>query len=177
MLRKRPEKPIYLNLYHGRKSVETDVSEDWGPESVWMELDFLTIDYSPENNGIRCLFGEAGEAWISYVNDMVYFNGVFYGCWSVHGELPDRLDADELIKPTEEMFKVPEGRKLYSFKYRIVVDKEKTDWEETTVFGDDKEMAVKALYAYIDKNDPRDDHRIDSAVELKLVSKARIKQR
>lgn len=175
MPRERPEKPIYLNLYHGRPSVETDVSDDWGPESVWLELDFLTIDYSPELNGIRCLFGEDGEAWLQYVNEFVYFREVFYGCWSVHGELPDDLDEDEVIKPTEEMFDVPEGRKIYSFKYRIRAGKDKTDWEEITVFGDDKEMAVKALYAYIDKNDTRDDHRIDSAVEWKLVSKAKIK--
>lgn len=172
MMRERPEKPIYLNLYHGRKSVEADVSDDWGPESVWLELDFLTIDYSPELNGIRCLFGEDGEAWLHYVNDFVYFGGVFYGAWSVHGELPDDLDEDEVVKPREKMFSRPEGRKLFSFKYRIV--ERNDDWEEVTVFGDDREMAVEALRKYVRKNDLPDSQSFNS-VEWKLVGKEKIR--
>lgn len=177
MPRERPEKPIYLNLYHGRKSIEADVSEDWGPESVWMELDFLTIDYNPELNGIRVLYGEEGENWIRYVGDMVYFNGVFYGCWSVHGELPDDLDEDELVVPEEKMFKVPKGKKLFSFEYYIVVDKDKGDIHEVTVFGDDEKSAVKALHKYIDENDFEADNRLDYHVKWKVVSKEKIKYR
>lgn len=81
---------IYLSLFHGRTDPR-ETLEDWGTEGPWFgPLDFVHTTY-----GTHIKFQYAGrdsEAGhdLHVVGDMVYYNGVYYGDWSVcTGPAPD----------------------------------------------------------------------------------------
>lgn len=128
--------PVYLNLYHGRSSIDQDM-DDWGDNEfdVWLKAEMITVDYSPVSNGMR-LVDRKGykEDWIYYVTeDLLYYDGFFYGAFSFHGELPK--DA-ELSKFSAAKADYPEKKFLFTYKYDIVFEDETFETNEVTVFAD-----------------------------------------
>lgn len=98
---------IYIELFHGRKPGEQ--LQDWGmPGPVFASSGFFHITYACEIK-----FGEDGSDILTIVggkddtiSDCVYYDGVFYGDWSVFSEevfarssnLRSRLTAFQMEK-------------------------------------------------------------------------------
>lgn len=74
-------KGVYLHLFHGRKTVDEQL-EDWGEDGpVIGPLDFAHTTYASD---IKIREEESGEnGWLDIIEGMVYYNGMFYGDWSV----------------------------------------------------------------------------------------------
>jgi len=68
---------VYLYLFHGRKSPEEQL-EDWGDRGpVLGPFPFVHTTYCAD---IKC--GYEGEE-LQIVGELVYYDGVYYGDWSV----------------------------------------------------------------------------------------------
>jgi len=76
---------VYLELFHGRTDPDVDM-DDWGTEGpVLGPLRFVHGTYqsdvklAPENPPDP----QDEIIFLSYVDDMIYYDGVYYGDWSV----------------------------------------------------------------------------------------------
>ena len=79
--------PVYLELFHGRKTV-TELLEDWGTEGpILGPLKFVHTTYATDIklettdglDGVLHLLGEETP-------DLLYYDQICYGDWSVFGE-------------------------------------------------------------------------------------------
>lgn len=72
---------MYLSLYHGRTDPNADMN-DWGTEGPVFEVDTITWTYGAIS---RIIFPDDDEVWLNemIVDDMIYYDGVYYGDWSV----------------------------------------------------------------------------------------------
>lgn len=75
---------MYLKLFHGRDTVVEDM-EDWGYHGPIFEIkgfvhctymSILWVDHEGDGDG----------EWLSVVDGLVYYDGKFYGDWSVFAE-------------------------------------------------------------------------------------------
>lgn len=89
---------VYLELFHGRKDPFVDL-DDWGEKGpVVGPFRYLHTTYASDLkyelylscDDKRC------EGCISVFEDMVYYDGMFYGDWSIFAE--DVLDHVDLRK-------------------------------------------------------------------------------
>jgi len=81
----------YLRLYHGRKTPEIDL-EEWGIDGpvfriAWMHQTYLF--------NIRIGFEFSNrEEQLTIVEDMIYYDGVYYGDWEVFTATGQYLDDE-----------------------------------------------------------------------------------
>ena len=73
---------LYLKLFHGRTDANQEMDE-WGSDGpVFGPYEFLHTTYT---SFVRC-GNQGGDCDSLYVHeDMVYYDGVYYGDWSVFG--------------------------------------------------------------------------------------------
>ncbi len=82
--------PAYIELFHGRTDPKEEL-EDWGsPGPIFGPLQFVHTTYA-----CHIKFNYADESqrhgWLNVTEDFVYYDGVYYGDWSVFTELSDDL--------------------------------------------------------------------------------------
>lgn len=79
--------PVYLELFHGRESVGTEM-DDWGSQGpILGPLSYVHTTYAADikletidgTDGVLCLCGEEQA-------DLIYYDGTYYGDWSVFGD-------------------------------------------------------------------------------------------
>lgn len=95
---------LCLYLYHGRTDMSEDL-EDWGTEGpVLGPLDWAVITYM---GSIRV--GVNGEdVWLEVREDFVYYDGVYYGYFSIEGYGPMRqYQKDRMIQIDESLTTPP----------------------------------------------------------------------
>lgn len=88
---------IYLRLYHGRPidpaTGEHPDLEDWGSVGPEFALHGISQTYG---NSPFVFFSEElpgdSECWFEYHEDLIFYDGVGYGDWSVMGQ-PDRTGS------------------------------------------------------------------------------------
>lgn len=116
---KKPQ--VYLELYHGRQDPKEDL-DDWGSEGpILGPLNSVCTTYLQtirllrftDENGERLSGDDIVECFMAVYDDMLYYDGVFYGDWAVFSEL-ERANKDVgPILPVEEKCVLPEEyRKL-----------------------------------------------------------------
>lgn len=86
-------KGVYLQLFHGRDSKDEHM-EDWGfPGPVFGPLKYVHTTYGSDIK-FEYTDGSTGsnpsDGLLSAVDDMVYYDGRYYGDWSVF-EMTDKL--------------------------------------------------------------------------------------
>lgn len=168
---------VYINLYHGRPSVE-QAMEDWGPYSVWFECEFMTVDYNPTTNGLRLVnvVGGDGENWLRYLEDLIYYDGIFYGAFSVHSKLPP--PTDHISGFSIDAARIPLGHSLLTFDYKVVDDEGKElNSSQATVIANDQKNAVPLLRNWVEHHDGAADYRIDYGISCQLVASRKIERR
>lgn len=83
-----------LHLYHGRKTKDEEM-DDWGSEGPVLEVDGVTVTYGSD---IRIMFtGQGDYEFLSTycIEDLFYYDGVYYGDWSVQ---PLDKDTKNMVK-------------------------------------------------------------------------------
>jgi hypothetical protein len=79
-----------MELFHGRTSVEQQL-ESWGSQGPEFLVDYVHVTYQDDIKlGIPV---PAGDGDLRYVEDLVYYDGVYYGDWSVFS--PELLDEGQ----------------------------------------------------------------------------------
>jgi hypothetical protein len=162
---------VYLELYHGRKHPDEDL-EDWGSQGpVLGPLNHVVTTYLhtirllryTDENGKTLTGDECVECFMAVYDDMIYYDGVFYGDWAVFADPVRCGNTDEgPVLPEESKCILPEEfRKLlrpsktdilYKFllefdetwavQYR---DKAEEVWKELAKRGVDRERVTKNL--------------------------------
>jgi hypothetical protein len=85
---------VYLRLFHGRKN-PTDQLDNWGSDGpVFGPLSYVHTTYAS-----HIKLGEPDQPFdnlgdLTMANDLVYYDGVWYGDWSVFSV--EQLDDDQL---------------------------------------------------------------------------------
>jgi hypothetical protein len=73
---------MYLHLFHGRMDPEEDM-EDWGDDGpLFGPLQYAHVTYCSDIK-LEMADGRQPE-WLRFHEDMVEFDGVYYGDWSVY---------------------------------------------------------------------------------------------
>lgn len=70
--------PMYMHLFHGRSHPGQDM-EDWGTEGPVLRIEGFHVTYG----GFRVC--EPGGDWVdlTLVEDLLYYDGMYYGDWSI----------------------------------------------------------------------------------------------
>ena len=104
--------PVYLELFHGRKSVR-DQLEDWGSQGpILGPLAFVHTTYAADiklettdgRDGVLYLIGDEQP-------DLLYYDGILYGDWSVFGA---ELLTESLVPRVEQFDQRKSARTLRS---------------------------------------------------------------
>ena len=78
--RVEPTNQLCLELYHGRKHPD-DVMEDWGDEGpIFLVRDNIQATYGSH---IKFFTPDGKDRSLYYYDDMLYYDGIYYGDWSV----------------------------------------------------------------------------------------------
>ena len=83
-----------LHLYHGRKTLDEEM-HDWGSEGPVLEVEGVTVTYTSD---IRIMFtGQGDYEFLSEycVDDLFYYDGIYYGDWSVQ---PFDKDSEQVVQ-------------------------------------------------------------------------------
>jgi len=97
---------LYLELFHGRPDPAQEM-EDWGEQGpVFGPLQYLHTTYAYHVE-FMLKNGECGELWI--IDDMIYYDGFWYGDWSVFDAGEEHNEALKRLQPySEEKAQRPE---------------------------------------------------------------------
>ena len=75
---------VYVDLFHGRKTRDEEM-EDWGVQGpVLGPYKHVTITYK---GWIKCGKFDGDADFIKMVSDLVYYDGMFYGDFTMFGDL------------------------------------------------------------------------------------------
>ena len=87
---------VALELFHGRSDPEEQL-ETWGSQGPVFLVDYVHVTYLCD---IKLGIPEpAGDGDLRFVEDLVYYDGAYYGDWSVFS--PDILEADQRARVAE----------------------------------------------------------------------------
>ena len=79
----------YLTLWHGRKSVDENLS-DWGSNGpTFGPFEEVTITYASH---VKCATG-AKTLWFNFTGDVIEFDGVYYGDFTIFAGIDAHADA------------------------------------------------------------------------------------
>lgn len=102
-------KQVALQLFHGRKRPDEDL-DDWGMPGPVFLVEYVHVTYGHD---LKLGIPEpAGGGDLRFVDDLVYYDGAYYGDWSVFSasllrkddSLATRIvpyDASKAIPPTQ----------------------------------------------------------------------------
>lgn len=109
-------KEVYIELYHGRKDPNQDM-DDWGTEGpilgplncvVTTYLHTIRLLRFCDENGEDLPPKEHVELFLAVYDDMIYYDGVFYGDWAVFADLSRANKGEGPVLPEESKAVVPE---------------------------------------------------------------------
>jgi hypothetical protein len=103
---------LCLELFHGRESPDRQL-HDWGLQGpILGPFQVIHVTY---NATIRILFENDDEFMLNFVDDLVYYDGVFYGDWMTCAKSDIRGCRDKTLKiqkMREELFQCPDLVKM-----------------------------------------------------------------
>lgn len=74
---------VAIELFHGRTSPDEQL-ETWGRQGPVFLVDYVHVTYGGD---LKLGLPEpAGDGDLHYVDDLVYYDGIYYGDWSVFPE-------------------------------------------------------------------------------------------
>lgn len=98
---------MYLQLFHGRTNPDQQM-DDWGSAGpVIGPLNYVHTTYAT-----NVQFGFADESksagWLTIIDGLIYYDGVFYGDWSTFAQELDEEHRARLIEFDQAKAKTPE---------------------------------------------------------------------
>jgi hypothetical protein len=89
-------KQVALQLFHGQRSPDEDM-DNWGTQGPVFLVDYVHVTYRCD---IKLGIPEpAGDGDLRFVDDLVFYDGVYYGDWSVFRS--QILEGDQLARVVE----------------------------------------------------------------------------
>ena len=87
---------VYLKLFHGRNTPDEEL-EGWGFGGPTLgPLNYVHMTYG---DNVKVGWGDREEDMFSLWEDMICYDGKWYGDWSVHGQ--DQLSGTNSVTPYE----------------------------------------------------------------------------
>ena len=87
---------VAIELFHGRKSPDEQL-EAWGTQGPVFLVDYVHVTYLSD---IKLGIPEpAGDGDLRFVGDLVFYDGIYYGDWSVFS--PAILDDEQKARVIE----------------------------------------------------------------------------
>ena len=87
---------VAIELFHGREDPSEHL-ETWGSQGPVFLVDYVHVTYA---GNLKLGIPEpAGDGDLRYVEDLLFYDGRYYGDWSVFA--PERLDAEQRSRITE----------------------------------------------------------------------------
>lgn len=83
--------PMYLHLFHGRDTVNESMDGAWGYEGPVLRIEGFHVTYlSTFRIGLPASV-DPNKDWVdlSFVDGLLYYDGKYYGDWSVFAEGTD----------------------------------------------------------------------------------------
>lgn len=78
---------VYIHLFHGRSDPDKSM-DDWGDDGpVLGPFEYVQITYLQT---LRLGLPDGGDGWIRKVDDMLYYDGVYYGDLDIVSSKNDR---------------------------------------------------------------------------------------
>ena len=82
---------VAIELFHGRTSPDEQL-ETWGRQGPVFLVEYVHVTYCGD---IKLGLPEpAGDGDLHYVDDLVYYDGIYYGDWSVFPQALLRREAE-----------------------------------------------------------------------------------
>lgn len=90
---------LYLELYHGRKNPDQDL-EDWGFDGpiigplehmTFTYLNVIRVFFTKESIAKACGFEGKDDNWITFEDDLLVFQGNYYGDFSLIDLTKDKV--------------------------------------------------------------------------------------
>lgn len=86
---------LFLHLYHGRRldpvTLEQPEMEDWGEDGPYFPCGQVISDYKSH---LRLMHKQwVGDQRLSYLDDLIFYDGWFYGAFEVVSELPEGVTS------------------------------------------------------------------------------------
>ena len=114
---------LYLELFHGRKNPDLDM-DDWGGEGpILGPLQYFHITYK---NDYKLKTADGKECHVPLHEDMVFYDGVFYGDWSLFDSEAIEGWVDDLEKrkqPFDESKTVNRVNEYREEVYKIAMER------------------------------------------------------
>lgn len=87
--------PVYVQLFHGRSNPDQDL-QDWGEQGPVFLVDWFHVTYL---HHIRMGDATDDNMELNLVEDMLYYDGMYYGDWSVfHNLQPPAKDPTDIAE-------------------------------------------------------------------------------
>jgi hypothetical protein len=78
---------VYIQLFHGRSDPDATM-EDWGETGPTLgPFEYVQITYLQT---VRLGLPDGGDGWLTKVDDLLYYNGMFYGDLDIVSSKNDR---------------------------------------------------------------------------------------
>jgi len=89
---------IYVHLFHGRLDPE-EILDDWGKDGPTFRVNekYNSVHVTYATN-IKWHTPESDFVHLMYYEDMVFYDGIFYGDWTVTDTAPSRIVEYEEAK-------------------------------------------------------------------------------
>jgi hypothetical protein len=123
---------MFVELFHGRVDLKIDMV-GWGTVGPTFECCYVRVEYG---NSIRCVLLNGDEFTLHYVDDCVYYDGVYYGGTSF---VPETEFPEDIVK-------------FFPHKATIIsVVEDAVVVEDIVVVKDNRDKKIKLLEELIHK--------------------------
>src|SRR5215831_9446820 len=98
---------MYLELFHGRKAPDVQL-DDWGTQGpVFGPLQFVHTTYA---TNVKFTFADGSDrdGWLQIIDDLIYYDGTYYGDWSSFATLTPEVDK-RLVEFAQQKADVPKS--------------------------------------------------------------------
>ncbi len=97
---------VYIQLFHGRKDPDASM-DDWGEDGPTLgPFEYVQMTYFQT---VRLGLPDGGDGWLKKVDDMIYYNGMYYGDIDIVSSKNDRDVNTRKAQQFDEKLSLREG--------------------------------------------------------------------
>jgi len=88
---------LTIKLYHGRQTT-TEQLDDWGSDGPLLRIGGLHITYL---STYRVMLADQDWHFLKFVDDLLYYDGIFYGDFTVSDSDPEAIGQINWFDPVK----------------------------------------------------------------------------
>lgn len=100
---------LYIHLFHGRADPDATMT-GWGEEGPLLgPFEWVQVTYFQT---VRCGLADGNEVWLTRYDDMVFYDGMYYGDFDVlSAKKSPRVSGKKPVPYDPKLGELPEDRK------------------------------------------------------------------